>query len=451
MTLCICGCAIPGADEVPTPGNQLGSAEGHESGRLSTGAACWVKTISDLPGGVGAPGMWSEAIGVSADGSRVVGFGTADDPSIASEVRQAIGWTAGVPFWPGGSSGLIGFGYGPSYGSPAESAASKVSEDGLVVVGYAFCAHPSRPTDGADRAAIWTASGMTLLPQPQSHTDISCKAHAVSAVGAVIAGYSSPSNDAMGDLSAKTSPVLWTSKPPGYEITVLPSSVQGTAADAAYATAISGAGELIAGVAYDTSVHQYSAMWPCVWRRAADGRFLSEALKGPAGVIDPGGVGAVSSNGLSVVGATGSYPSNRSCRWTRTSPAASFGNAQPLAVPWESVGTANGVSADGRFIVGDSYTGSFDAVPYIWEPNYGARKLSDVMALYAGPLPDGTFRSAFGISADGSTIVGAFETPSSGTVGFVYRCPHKNPWWLPPGSGYRGKPWWLEPSSHFIH
>src|SRR5262249_20791473 len=91
----------------------------------------FVTGIGDLPGGIRRSG----AFDVSADGSVVCGFGTAD-------TSLACRWTPGV--------GLEALGDLPGGGT--ESIANGISADGLTIVGSASSASGSE-------AFAWTAAG----------------------------------------------------------------------------------------------------------------------------------------------------------------------------------------------------------------------------------------------------------------------------------------------------
>src|SRR5690242_575787 len=85
----------------------------------------------------------SQALGVSADGSVVVG---GSGPA-GSTQSQAFRWTA--------STGMVGLGFLPGYNS---SIATAASADGSVVVGYSF------NTANQTEAFRWTAAnGMVSL------------------------------------------------------------------------------------------------------------------------------------------------------------------------------------------------------------------------------------------------------------------------------------------------
>lgn len=117
--------------------------------------------LGQLPGGVSG----STGLGVSADGSVVVG--SSDSP----DGPQAFRWTSG-----GGMSGL-----GDLAGGTFSSVANDVSADGLVVVGR------GRSDDGVE-AFVWTPGlgmvGLGDLPGGEFHSD----AVAVSADGETVVG-----------------------------------------------------------------------------------------------------------------------------------------------------------------------------------------------------------------------------------------------------------------------
>lgn len=137
---------------------------------ISTGIAFrWTSSdgfveLGDLPGGP----VRSQANGVSADGSVVVGGSTVSDRFIF----EAFRWTA--------ADGMVGLGDIPSMG--IGSIANAVSDDGSVVVGA------GNLTLGAREAFRWTAAtGMVGLGDlPGGGFD--SEALAVSADGAVIVG-----------------------------------------------------------------------------------------------------------------------------------------------------------------------------------------------------------------------------------------------------------------------
>jgi probable HAF family extracellular repeat protein len=120
-----------------------------------------------LPGGV----FTSSALGVSSDGSVVVGYGHIDDNGFTT--LEAFRWTSG--------DGMVGLGDLP--GGPFTSQAFGVSGDGSTVVGYGSSAN-------SGEAFRWTATsgmvGLGALPGGQ----VLSQAYGVSADGSVVVGTS---------------------------------------------------------------------------------------------------------------------------------------------------------------------------------------------------------------------------------------------------------------------
>ncbi|MDH7570708.1 MAG: PEP-CTERM sorting domain-containing protein, partial [Armatimonadota bacterium] len=126
--------------------------------------------LGDLPGGW----FYSEAYGVSADGSVVVGVGVTDN-------REAFRWTE--------ATGMVGLGDLP--GGAFYSEAYGVSADGSVVVGYSDSASGDeaflwRPDTGMQRlydVLVAQGDGAALTGWSLQY------AYAVSADGRTIVGY----------------------------------------------------------------------------------------------------------------------------------------------------------------------------------------------------------------------------------------------------------------------
>lgn len=147
------------------PGSTLGGA---------TEAFRWTQQSGFTGLGVipGTEIFGSIANGVSADGSVVVGRSTSS-PSSDFDRREAFRWTA--------QSGMVGLGWLPGANpKTAQSSATGVSADGMVVVG-------SSTTDTTERPFRWTsATGMVALDLLQGYVLNSVSG--VSADGAKIYG-----------------------------------------------------------------------------------------------------------------------------------------------------------------------------------------------------------------------------------------------------------------------
>lgn len=108
-----------------------------------------------------------------------------------------------------------------------------------------------------------------------------------------------------------------------------------------------------------------------------------------------------SADGAVIVG-LGSGPSERAFRWT-----ASTGMVDLGTPPGGTLSEAWGVSADGSVVVGDAgLDGEF--VPTIWDEAHGMKNLEDVLAGLGleGAMQGWDLEQAMGVSADGLTVTG---------------------------------------------
>jgi hypothetical protein len=84
---------------------------------------------------------------------------------------------------------------------------------------------------------------------------------------------------------------------------------------------------------------------------------------------------------------------------------------------------ANAVTADVRTVVGSSES-DFGAEAFIWDAAHGMRRLQDaLLADYGLELPGWSLVVAEGISADGRVIVGSGESPRGNFEGWVVVVP----------------------------
>lgn len=151
-------------------GRNIGSGGNREAFRWTGGN---MVGLGDLPGGI----FFSEAFGVSGDGSTVVGYSNSQVSGISGSPFQAFRWTAA-----GGMEGLGDLPFG-AYQSIARS----VSDDGSVVVGEGR----SQASGSNNEAFLWTAGGgMVGLGGliPGAGAAVSSEALGVSSDGSVIVG-----------------------------------------------------------------------------------------------------------------------------------------------------------------------------------------------------------------------------------------------------------------------
>ncbi|MCK6457471.1 MAG: PEP-CTERM sorting domain-containing protein, partial [Phycisphaerae bacterium] len=189
--------------------------------------------LGDLPGS----GFWSEARGVSADGTVVVGSGR-------STAGGAFRWTA--------ETGMVNLGDLP--GGTVGGAANAISSDGRVIVGE------SRSTSGVE-GFLWTAeTGMVGLGDLPGGSFTS-RALAVSADGRFITGVS---ESAIGDEA-----FLWSADAGMIGLGYLPGS-----SEFARGLGVTADGAVVVG----GSIDETGALAAFIWRPEHGMRALQEVL-----------------------------------------------------------------------------------------------------------------------------------------------------------------------------
>ncbi|MCL4743458.1 MAG: hypothetical protein KJZ54_14775 [Phycisphaerales bacterium] len=126
---------------------------------------------------------------------------------------------------------------------------------------------------------------------------------------------------------------------------------------------------------------------------------------------------AVSADGSVVVGSSMAYGGQMSFRWTAETGMVGLGRLTP-----DEIGNrGHGVSWDGNVIVGEAVVLDDNGNgAYIWTPETGMRRLTDVLADLGVAIPPGWYLlAAYGVSADGRTIVGAGINPAGHSEGWV--------------------------------
>jgi probable HAF family extracellular repeat protein len=308
----------------------------------------WFSGVGAAPGG-----GQSGAIGVSADGSTVVGnFGSQGSSG-------AFRWTRA-----GGLQVLGGF------NEPGQSAyALGISGDGATVVGVSYV------PDGAFR---WTqGQGPQLLP--------AANAYATSFDGSVVVG------EAYNDCG--TTAYRWTASTG----VVLLGTLTGQC-DGGYSSArgVSSDGSVVVGLSDPAiaAVHHVEAFR---WTSASG----LQGLGLVPGQIARSFAHAVSADGSVIVGESDNT-NGEAFRWSHASGILGLGDLP--GGPFNS--RAFGVSGDGSVVVG---SGNFGAPTeaFIWTAQSGMRRLRDVLRLQYGlNLAGWNLTFALAVSDDGCTIVG---------------------------------------------
>jgi probable HAF family extracellular repeat protein len=321
--------------------------------------------LGDLRGG----GFSSEANGVSADGSVVVGVGR------SAKGIEAFRWTQ--------AGGIVGLGDLP--GGDFASDAHAVSDDGLVVVGGSDCTVSCSPGAGCRSlpgAFRWTpAGGMILLGDAELRSR--SIAEGVSADGSVVVGTRSGTG-------IPERAFRWTR---GTVMEYFP--------DGNTALGVSPDGAIAVGFGHSGSGTQ-------ALRWTMDGGMLT---------LGNGRAYGVSADGSVIVGiGTGS----EAFRWTQGSGMVGIG-----ILPGFDTSLAQDVSVDGSLVVG--YSGDDWFTPgeaFLWDASHGMRSLRDVLVNdfdLGASLAGWTLASANDMSADGQFIVGSGTNPSGNTEAWIAR------------------------------
>ncbi len=321
---------------------------------------------------VPAPGFdaFTSSDGLSADGLVAIGHGL-----LLVGDQEPFRWTEATGFM------ILPGVPGAIYSSPHAT-----SGDGSVVVGT------SRMGTGLVRAFRWTLSRGTVFIGDLPGGDVNSAALGVSADASVIVGGS--------ETGSGTEAFRWTQSGGMVGLGFLPGLTF-----ASSATDVSGDGTVIVG----SSSANFGA-------DPASEAFRWTASEGMVGLGDLLGgsfqsrATAVSSDGSVVVGsAVSGGGSLEAFRWTAAGGMVGLGDL-PGGF-FSSV--ALDVSADGSVVVG--LGNAADQEAFIWDPVNGMRKLQDVLENELGLDLQGWFNlgSADGISADGRVITGTGRNPDS--------------------------------------
>ena len=332
---------------------------------LARGSWAWgasLTALSDPP-----VGSFKSANDVSSDGSVVVG------ESALVSGYEAFRWTAG-----GGTVGL-----GDLPGGEFGSFAYGISGDGSVIIGGG-----SSASNG--EAFRWTAAGGMVGLGSLLGSGFSSIAYGVNGDGSVVVGQSQ-------------SRLLFPPPAPLYS----PEAFRWTAG-----TGMVGLGDLPGGE-FDSEAKDVSSDGSVVvgYSTSASGReaFRWTAAGGMVGLGDlPGGefeslAFAVSGDGSVVVGASlyGSFTDVGAFRWTAGGGMVDLGHL-PGGIGFTEAYCVNG---DGSVVGGESPVGGF-----LWTAETGMERLWDVLlreGVNPATLGWSSLGAVQGISADGTTIIGA--------------------------------------------
>ncbi|UCF41685.1 MAG: hypothetical protein JSW43_04985, partial [Gemmatimonadota bacterium] len=290
----------------------------------------------------------SVALGISGDGTTAVGFLPRDQREPPIPMR----WVNGIPV-----------SMGPLPEGVRGGQANAASEDGSVIVGFL-----DFPRSLA--AFRWENGAFEVLPRLSE----SSVAVDVSADGLTVLCQEVELDDQLGGLVSRGISV-WRDG----ELTRI--------TDSGSASAISADGSVIVG----------SFDGPALW---FDGTLVALPL---AAGFDGGNATGISASGTIVVGVARGPAENRAVRWEGDS-----------MTPLDDVGSGSewlhtyalDVSADGSIIVGSGTSRDTATEPFVWDEEFGLRRLFDVLSNELGlGVSDFDFGLALAVSDDGRVIV----------------------------------------------
>jgi probable HAF family extracellular repeat protein len=165
------------ADGVYIVGQYLDGNDDKIAMRWDITGADPLEDLGELPTGA----IESEARAASGDGSVVVGDSKVEDPNNpAKDVKEAFRWKDGV---------MTGLGFLEDPTVKYESAATAVSDDGLVVAGKSKVTDPNDDTRSVKEAFIWEDDVMTGLGfLADDDNDYESEALGISGDGLVVVG-----------------------------------------------------------------------------------------------------------------------------------------------------------------------------------------------------------------------------------------------------------------------
>jgi probable HAF family extracellular repeat protein len=344
----------------PTLGTAMSLLLGFFAVALSSGPTVADVTFQGL--GFIAGFDYSEAVGVSADGSVVAG----NVRPIGNESNgnsQAYSWTS--------TTGMAGLGY------PAGSNMSRalgVGGDGSTIVGYSQLLSNNGPNSGS-AAFSWTSAngfaGLGTLPGASSLGF----ATSASATGSFIVGAAA----GPAAMCCGAQAIRWTSATGMVNLGVIPG------ATGAVANSVNADGSVVVGYTANNQAFLWTAATGMTGLGFLPGSASSNAL-------------AVSANGSVVVGTSGDP--QEAFMWTAAGGMVGLG-----FLPGAVFSIANAVSGDGSVIVGSSGTNTI-LQAFIWTEATGVVSLHDLLVANGFELTGWTLESATGISTDGHVIIG---------------------------------------------
>jgi len=325
----------------------------------------------------------SEAVGVSADGTIVVGSSVD-----AAGHFQAFRWSGGA---------MVGLGFVDQFvcGFPPaafSTVAHGVSADGAVVVGSASSVHQGCFAQGAFR---WTSgAGMVDILGPPPIGQLINSANGANADGTIVVG---------GRLNSSNSEAFRWVAGTVSGLGFLP----GGSPNTSVAFGVSGDGTVVVGQSSSSGGNQ-AFRWTVAGGMAGLGFLPGDSTSTAV---------AVSADGTVVVGSSGSGGSSQAFRWI----AGTMTGLGFLAGDTTSQATA--LNGSGSVVVGCSGTGNGCAHAFRWSAAAGMESIRTLLVAAGIDLTGWTLTRTVGISSDGTVIAGDGVDPSGRSQGWIAQLP----------------------------
>jgi probable HAF family extracellular repeat protein len=313
-------------------------------------------------------------------------------------------------------------------GGAFNSQASGISADGRIVVGFSV-------TEVGAEAFRWSAeTGMVGLGNLPAGTE--SRAEATSADGSAVVGRSY-------DLEGYEEAFLWTTQTGMIGLGNIPGGNSSSALD------VSAEGSVVVGVANIPLLGAEAFGWTSGAGAQDLGFYSAEAISADGsvvvgidnpstlrpvlwsnttGLLDlgdlPGGgsngvANGISADGLVVVGDSASASGTEAFRWTAQTGMVSLGD-----LPGGTFASRGlDASADGSVVVGASADGGASLAPFVWTSEDGMQSLQELLQTLGMDLSGWDLYGATAVSDDGRTIVGTALNPAGDLEAWLAEIP----------------------------
>jgi uncharacterized membrane protein len=353
----------------PNPCQNAGTCKSADGGFACTCAHGFTGSSCELARFLPVPALAS-GVGVSDDGSTIVGVSAADS-------SQPARWQVA------GTTVQLGV-----YSGDISSTATALSGDGTIAVGFGM-----GRTGSLVQALRWSTLSITDLGTLSGNSGRGCRATAVNKDGTVAAGYCLDANALSHSFRVDSNGIA--------DIGMLPGSYYSCAANA-----MTGDGTTIVG-GCTSSAGQHPFSWKAIVM--TDLGLLPNATSCAAT--------AISDDTKVVLGTCDATGANRVFRWT------SAGMAELTTMPGTTATVPSDTSGDGSVIVGFSSVNGASSNAIMWDQVNGLRTVAAAVQAAGADLTGWTLTAANAITPDGKIIVGTGTNPAGAGEAWLARLP----------------------------